>query len=933
MAASSKKPTVKKPTRASKGDKALVIVESPAKARTIAKYLGPDFIVESSIGHIRDLPSTAAEIPAEYKGESWSRLGVNVDEDFKPLYIVPNSKKAQVKKLQDQLKKARELYLATDEDREGEAIAWHLSQVLKAKCPIKRMVFDEITKATITKAVHETREIDQRLVNAQETRRILDRLYGYEVSPVLWRKVKPKLSAGRVQSVATRLVVDRERARIKFVQAEYYDVGAKLETRTKPGETVETRLVELDGRRVALGKDFDEDTGKLKEGKDVVLLNGDDARAIVATLATAEFVVASVDETPFTNRPHAPFITSTLQQEAARKLRFSAQRTMRVAQNLYENGYITYMRTDSTSLSNQAVNAARSQVTELYGEDYLPDAPRVYKSKSKNAQEAHEAIRPAGESFRTPKSIEKELDVDAKRLYELIWKRTVASQMNDAKGMRTSVRIHAPAGDRGTASFATSGKVIHFPGYLRAYVEGSDDPEADLEDQETILPPLATGETLDPVQIDPLEHTTQPPSRYTEASLIRELEERGIGRPSTYAAIIQTIQDRGYVWNKGTALVPSFTAFGVIQLLEQHLTDLVDYDFTAKMENGLDAIANGERQSGPWLHDFYFGEPNGKQNGDHVADIGLKALIGATGETIDARTISRVRIGQTDDGEEVAVRVGRYGPYVQIGDSDQRASVPDDIPPDEFTLEKAVELIEQAAQGDKVLGQDPETGKPVYIKTGRFGPYVQLGDPERTEKGKVKRGTKPKRGSLWPTMTMETITFEQAMMLLSFPREVGPHPETGTMITAQDGRFGPYITMGEETRSLPDHEKLASLTVAEAVELFKQPKRGRGRTTASVMAELGTHPDNEATVQVKNGRYGPYVTDGVVNATIPKGKDPSSVTLSEAVEWISAREQKLRDQGKDPRAPKKKRAASARKTTKKKKQKKSTNAKSGAPAA
>ncbi len=893
--------------------KALVIVESPAKARTISKYLGSGFVVESSIGHIRDLPSAAAEIPAEYKQESWSRLGVNVDENFEPLYIIPSGKKAQVKKLKSMLKGASELYLATDEDREGEAIAWHLVQVLKAKCPVKRMVFDEITKAAITRAVHETRDIDRRLVNAQETRRILDRLFGYEVSPVLWRKVKPKLSAGRVQSVATRLIVDRERGRIRFVQAEYWDVEAKLKVRTERGETVDTKLVELEGKRVAAGKDFDETTGQLKAGRDVALLNGSDAREVASSLASAEYAVVDVAEKPFTNRPYPPFITSTLQQEAARKLRFSAQRTMRVAQGLYENGYITYMRTDSTSLSSQAINAARTQVAELYGEDYLPPKPRVYTRKSKNAQEAHEAIRPAGETFRTPKSLEGELDPDALRLYELIWKRTVASEMKDAEGMRTNVRVQAPAGRFGAAVFTTSGKVIKFPGFLRAYVEGSDDPEAELEDQEKLLPPLTQGERLDPVKVDPLQHQTQPPARYTEASLIRELEDRGIGRPSTYASIIQTIQDRGYVWHKGSALVPSFTAFAVTRLLEQHLTNLVDYDFSAKMEDGLDGIANGERESGPWLHDFYFGEPNGKKNGDHIAEIGLKALIGASDEAVDPRQVSRIEIGTTSDGEEVAVRVGRYGPYVQVGDSDRRATVPDDIPPDELTVARAMELIEQAAQTDRVLGHDPATSKPVYLKTGRYGPYVQLGDPELTEKGTVKRGGKPKRGSLWPSMSVDTLTLEQALVLLSFPREVGAHPESGQIITAQDGRFGPYIRMGDDSRSLPDHDKLASLTLEEAVEIFKQPKRGRRAAANSVLAELGMHPDSDARIEVKNGRYGPYVSDGVVNATLPKGKDPSAVTLSEALDLIAAREQKLRDQGKDPRAPKAKKTTTPKK--------------------
>ena len=904
--------------------KALVIVESPAKARTIARYLGDGFVVESSVGHIRDLPSTAAEIPAAYKHEEWSRLGVNVAANFEPIYIVPADKKAQVKKLKDQLAGASRLLLATDEDREGEAIAWHLSEVLKPKCTVRRMVFDEITKAAIVRALDHTREIDGRLVDAQETRRILDRLYGYEVSPVLWRKVKPKLSAGRVQSVATRLVVDRERARMAFVSAEFWDIEAALTPRENAQQPVTAKLIELDGRRVALGRDFENTTGQLKDGEAVARLLGDDARAIAEDLRSREFVVADVTEKPFTNRPYAPFITSTLQQEAGRKLRFGAQRTMRLAQSLYENGYITYMRTDSTTLSSQALNAARSQVAELYGDEYLPDAPRVYKGKSKNAQEAHEAIRPAGESFRTPKSLAGKLDPDALKLYELIWKRTVASQMKDAHGQRTTIRLEAPTAAHGRAAFTASGKVITFAGFWRAYVEGSDDPQAELEDQEKILPPLKQGALLDPREITPLAHFTQPPARYTEASLIKELEERGIGRPSTYATIIQTIQDRGYVWRKGTALVPSFTAFAVTRLLEQHLADLVDYDFTARMEDGLDTIANGEREPKPWLHGFYFGGPGGKNNGDHGAEVGLKALIDASGEAINAREVSSVPIGNTDDGQPVILRVGRYGPYVQLGEDGQRATVPDDLPPDELTVDKALDLLKEAEKGDTVLGNDPDSGKPVYLKTGRFGPYVQLGDPELTEKGNVKRGGKPKMSSLWPSMSVDSLTLEQALLLLSFPRVVGTHPEKNEEITAQDGRYGPYLKMGSDTRSLGDHDKLATVSLDEAVELFNQPKARRGAASTAVIAELGQHPQNQAPVQVKNGRFGPYVTDGVVNATVPKGRDAASVTLEAALELLAAREQKLRDQGKDPRAPKPKRTRKSSTKTAKSTKKRST---------
>ncbi|HMQ14596.1 MAG TPA: type I DNA topoisomerase [Phycisphaerae bacterium] len=894
-------------TKSKDTGKALVIVESPAKARTIGKFLGSGFVVESSIGHIRDLPSAASEIPEEIKDQPWARLGVNVDAGFDPVYIVPAKKKAQVRKLKQQLKDAVALYLATDEDREGEAIAWHLTEVLKPTCPVRRMVFDEITKAAITRALEETRSVDRALVNAQEARRILDRLFGYEVSPVLWRKVKPKLSAGRVQSVATRLVVERERARMRFAVAEYWDIAADLAVK-QPHAAFSARLVELDGRRVAIGKDFEETTGRLKPGSDAVLVDRSRAERVAERLRSAAFTVSEVSEKPFTARPYAPFITSTLQQEAGRKLRFGAQRTMRIAQSLYENGYITYMRTDSTSLSQQAIAAARKQVVELFGQEYLPAEPRTYRAASRNAQEAHEAIRPAGEVFRTPKSLAAELDPDQFKLYELIWKRTVACQMKDAQGLRTSVRIEASAADDGTAVFTASGKVIRFAGFLRAYVEGADDPAAELEDQEKILPPLHKGQSLAPRQVEAQQHFTQPPARYTEASLIKELEVRGIGRPSTYATIIQTIQDRGYVWLKGSALVPTFTAFAVTNLLERHLGELVDYDFTARMEDVLDAIARGEREAVEWLRDFYFGgrDGHGAERRSRIAEVGLKQLVGSGGQDIDARDISTIPIPATDGGAAVVVRVGRYGPYVQLGDSDQRATIPDDIPPDELTIERIRELLSQAAKGDTVLGHDPATGKPVYLKSGRYGPYVQLGDPEVTEKGTLKRGGKPKMASLWPDMKMETLTLEQALMLLSFPRELGRHPESGEPITVQDGRFGPYVRCGNESRSLPDHNALRTTTLEQALELLRQPKRGRGRSMQpAILAELGKHPANQATIQVKSGRYGAYVTDGVINATIPKGREPSSIGLQDAVDLLAAREQKLREQGQDPRAPKK----------------------------
>jgi len=898
------------------GSYALVIVESPAKARTIEGYLGDGFIVESSVGHIRDLPSSAREIPANVSSEPWARLGVNVDDNFAPLYVIPASKQPQVTKLRKLLKGADALFLACDEDREGEAIAWHLTEVLKPKVPVRRMVFDEITRPAIEAAIESTRDIDQRLVSAQESRRILDRLYGYEISPVLWRKVKPKLSAGRVQSVATRLVVERERIRMRFHQSEYWDLEAEF--KTDEGKLT-AGLIELGDLPVATGRHFVETTGELEDPSAVAHLQAEDATQLTASLRAQTFTVSQVTQKPFTNKPYAPFITSTLQQEAGRKLRFTAQRTMRLAQSLYENGFITYMRTDSTTLSSQALNAARSQVAELYGQQYLPDEPRVYRSRSKNAQEAHEAVRPAGEAFRTPKQVSSQLDPDQLKLYDLIWKRTVASQMKDAHGMRTNVRISAPTADRGTAVFSTSGKVITFPGFLRAYVEGSDDPAAALDDQEKVLPPVKQDQVVATQKIEPQQHFTQPKGRYTEASLIREMEERGIGRPSTYASIIQTIQDRGYVRVKGSALVPTFTAFAVVNLLEKHLPDLVDYGFTARMEDGLDTISRGEADAVPWLHNFYFGEQT-SSGGDRLAEVGLKDLIGSHADEIDPRSISAIPLGKTPAGEEIVCRVGRYGPYIQIGEQDLRATVPDEIAPDELTVERAVQLLHDAEQGDKELGIDPQTDKPVYMKTGRFGPYVQLGDPELTPKGNVKAGGKPKMASLWPTMSIESVTIEEALMLLSFPREVGEHPETHEAITAQDGRYGPYIKMGTESRSLTDHDKLGTVTIEEAVELLKQPSsRGRSRSGGTSLAELGNHPTSELPISVKSGRYGNYVTDGEVNATIPKEKEPEDITLDQAVELIAIREQKMRDQGKDPRAKKAPKKKAAKKKPAKKK--------------
>src|SRR5437763_7309642 len=725
--------------------KPLVIVESPAKAKTIAGFLGRDYLVESSIGHIRDLPRNAADVPAAYKGLPWARDGVDPDNDFKPLYIVPKEKVQQVRKLKEALKDASELYLATDEDREGESISWHLLEVLLPRVPVKRMVFHEITEAAIERAINEWREVDLRLVDAQETRRIADRLYGYRVSPVLWKRVLPGLSAGRVQSVATRIVVERERERMRFRSAEYWDIEgtfAKDGTDAFPG-----RLVEVGGTRVAAGRDFTEQGQPSRA--DVVVLDEARARSLAEGLTGRPFTVRSVNETPYRSSPKPPFMTSTLQQEAGRKLRFSSARTMQVAQRLYENGYITYMRTDSTTLSEEALAAARSQASKLYGPDYVPAQPRRYVKTVKNAQEAHEAIRPAGESFRTPDQVSRELNGDEQRLYDLIWKRTVASQMADAVGRTVSVRFGAIATDGSDAAFSASGRTITFPGYMRAYVEGADDPDAELEDRETFLPPLAEGDQLSARSLDPSGHSTSPPARYTEASLVKRLEELGVGRPSTYASIMSTIQDRGYVWKKGTALVPSFTAFAVTALLEQHFGELVDYGFTAKMEDDLDRIASREMERVPWLRSFYFG--NGSP--------GLQELTSERLDEIDPREINSIPLGTGSDGQEIIVRVGRYGPYLQRGED--RASVPDDLAPDELTIAKAEELL-AAPREDRVLGADADSGERVLVKAGRVRAYLTDGELNRT----VPRGE-----------TVEEITLERAAELLAEKRAEAPKPK------------------------------------------------------------------------------------------------------------------------------------------------------------
>ncbi|MBV8985901.1 MAG: type I DNA topoisomerase, partial [Acidimicrobiia bacterium] len=866
------------------------IVESPAKARTISRFLGDDYIVESSIGHVRDLPRNAAEVPESHKGEAWARLGVDIEHDFKPLYVVNSEKRQQVSKLKRLLKDADELFLATDEDREGESIAWHLLEVLSppAQLPVKRMVFHEITRGAIERAVDEWRELDRRLVDAQEARRILDRLYGYEVSPVLWKKVMPKLSAGRVQSVATRMIVDRERARMRFRSATWWDIEGTFAT---DEGSFGAGLVAVDGKRLATGRDFDE-SGRLAAGADASVLDEGAATGLAERLADSEFAVRSVEEKPYKRSPYAPFMTSTLQQESGRKLRYGSQRTMSIAQRLYENGYITYMRTDSTTLSETALTAARDQARQLYGPDYVPEQPRHYDKKVKNAQEAHEAIRPAGDRFRTPDEVASELADDEFRLYELIWKRTVASQMTDARGRSVQVRLGGTSSAGEDAEFAASGKIIDFPGFMRAYVEGSDDPNAALEDQEVRLPQLAEGTDLNVVELEPKGHQTQPPARFTEASLVKALEEMGVGRPSTYASIIGTIQDRGYVWKKGSALVPSFVAFSVVALLEQHFADLVDYAFTARMEDDLDGIASGEEEAIPWLRRFYFG--NGRE--------GLHDLVHNRLGEIDAREVNSIPLAHgEDDGDGIVVRVGRYGPYLQRGED--TVSIPEDMPPDELTPERAEELL-QAPSGDRQLGEDPETGLPVFVKAGRFGPYVQLGEMQDGAE-------KPKTASLFKDMSPDTVTIEDALRLLSLPRVLGNHPDDGEEIVALNGRYGPYIKKGSDTRSLDAEEQLFTIDIDGALALLAEPKRRRGqRAAAAPLRELGDDPASGAPVVVKDGRFGPHVTDGTTNASLRKGDSVEDITIERAAELLEERRQK---------APLKKAAKRAKKATKKKK--------------
>ncbi|MER5574090.1 type I DNA topoisomerase [Streptomyces massasporeus] len=903
------------------GGRRLVIVESPAKAKTIKGYLGPGYIVEASVGHIRDLPNGAAEVPEKYTGEV-RRLGVDVEHDFQPIYVVNADKKAQVKKLKDLLKESDELFLATDEDREGEAIAWHLQEVLKPKVPVKRMVFHEITKAAIQAAVANPRQLNQKLVDAQETRRILDRLYGYEVSPVLWKKVMPRLSAGRVQSVATRLVVERERERIAFRSAEYWDLTGTFATgragdSSDPSSLV-ARLQTVDGRRVAQGRDFDS-LGQLKSAN-TLHLDEANARALAAALEQTRFAVRSVESKPYRRSPYAPFRTTTMQQEASRKLGFGAKATMQVAQKLYENGYITYMRTDSTTLSDTAVAAARAQVTQLYGADYLPPQPRTYAGKVKNAQEAHEAIRPSGDRFRTP--AETGLTGDQFKLYELIWKRTVASQMKDATGNSVTVKIGGTAADGRDVEFSASGKTITFHGFLKAYVEGADDPNAELDDRERRLPQVSEGDALSAQEITVDGHATKPPARYTEASLVKELEEREIGRPSTYASIIGTILDRGYVFKKGTALVPSFLSFAVVNLLEKHFGRLVDYDFTAKMEDDLDRIARGEAQSVPWLKRFYFGEGTasggaadaGNGDGDHLG--GLKELVTDLG-AIDAREVSSFPVGN-----DIVLRVGRYGPYIERGEKDteqhQRADIPDDLAPDELTVDLAEELLAKPS-GDYELGTDPATGHTIVAKDGRYGPYVTEILPEGTPKT-GKNAVKPRTASLFKTMSLDTVTLDEALKLMSLPRVVGVDAE-GQEITAQNGRYGPYLKKGTDSRSLQAEEQLFTITLEEALAIYAQPKQ-RGRAAAKPpLKELGTDPVSEKPVVVKDGRFGPYVTDGETNATLRSGDSVEEITPERGFELLAEKRAKGPAKKTAKKAAKKapaKKATTAKKTAAKK---------------
>lgn len=845
--------------------KSLIIVESPTKAKTIKKFLAKGYEVKASYGHVRDLPNSAAEIPAEQKKTAWGKLGVNIEKNYEPLYIVPDDKKKRVKELKDSLKDAEELLLATDEDREGESISWHLLQVLKPKIPVKRLVFHEITKGAIQKALANTRAIDENLVKAQETRRVVDRLFGYTVSPLLWKKMAPRLSAGRVQSVALRILVERERERIRFRSGEYWDLKASFASGDNQAK-FEAELTHVDGVRVASGRDFDPYTGKIPEGTQVKLLDRESAHSLRERVLNSTPKVDSIEEKPFTQKPYAPFTTSTLQQEASRKLGFGAKRTMQVAQVLYENGYITYMRTDSTTLSEEAIKAARGLISQQYGASYLPDSPRIYKTSVKNAQEAHEAIRPAGEEFVPIETVKAAVGAEAGKLYELIWKRALASQMKDAEGTRVSAKI-----DSGGSIFRASGKTITFAGFLRAYVEGSDDPEADLADKEKVLPPLTVGQVLKFVTVDALDHTTQPPARYTEGALIKELERLGIGRPSTWATIVDVVLSRTYAFKKGTALVPTFLAMAVVGLMEGHLSKVIDYDFTARLENDLDEIAGGSLDYLEYLRGFFVGDRPGLEN-----------LVKQGEQEIDPRIVCGVPVFREGD-TTMEVRIGRYGPFLTNGE--QRAGLPPELCPDELTIEVAKSILEEASKQPEALGVNPDSGLPIYVKTGRYGPYVQEGETEG--------GSKPKMASLLAGMSMEDVDLDTALRLLSLPRNLGMHPTKNEEIIASNGRFGPFVKCGAETRSIPADNSPIAITFEEAVALLDQPKGRRGgRVVAQVLREIGKHPVTELPLVIKSGKYGPYITDGKLNASLPKGVAADQVTLEEASELITARANK-----------------------------------------
>ena len=940
--------------------KTLVIVESATKAKKIQPYLGDKYIVEASVGHIRDLPRGAADVPAKYKKESWARLGVNPEDNFTPLYVISQDKKKKVADLKAKLKQCDQLYLATDPDREGEAIAWHLLEVLKPKVPVRRMVFNEITKSAILEAAENTRELDADLIDAQETRRILDRLYGYEVSPVLWKKVMPRLSAGRVQSVATRVIVERERERMAFIPAEYWDLTATL----KSTPDFDARLSALDGKRVAAGRDFN-DKGELK-GDEVVVVKQAQAEQLASALEGSTMTVASVEHKPYSRKPSAPFMTSTLQQEAGRRLHYTSERTMRIAQRLYENGHITYMRTDSTSLSKQGLGAAREAATSIFGAEFVADGPRTYDRKVKNSQEAHEAIRPAGERFATPGQLAGQLDAEEYKLYELIWKRTVASQMADAKGTSMKVTVQASA-DGHDVDFSATGRTITFPGFLKAY----EDVAAKGSNEESRLPHLNEGDTLTTSAVTADGHSTNPPARYTEASLVKKMEDLGIGRPSTYASIIKTIQDRGYVLSRGNALVPSWVAFAVVGLLENNFTELVDYDFTSSMEDELDSIAAGRENGTEWLNNFYFGNTEaGEQKAASIARHGgLKSLVDINLEAIDARQVNSLRLYTDVEGRDVFVRVGRYGPYIEraVGTNEdgtvdyQRANLSETVTPDELN-EALAEKLFATPQGGRELGQNPENGRTIVAKEGRFGPYVteQVRDDEREKaeaeaeeivkeeraaedaqraaEGKraknwetktaakqkekriaeyVEEKLKPGTASLFASMEPSSVTLEEALKLLSLPREVGVDPSDGEVITAQNGRYGPYLKKGKDSRSLANEDQIFSITLDEARRIYAEPKR-RGRAAAQPpIKQLGDNDVSGKPMTVKDGRFGPYVTDGTTNASLRRGDDPEQLTDARANELLSERRAKEAADGGAKKTTKKAAKKSTKKSTKK----------------